>query len=54
LKKIYPEIEIMKINDKDVRDDEKSRIISKYFEKLINELRFKEFLDITYGKNFIK
>jgi hypothetical protein len=36
LKKIYPEIEVMKINYKDVRDFEKSRIISKYLEKLIN------------------
>jgi hypothetical protein len=44
----------MKINDIDVRNKEIERIISKYLEKLINELRFKEFLDISYGKNFIK
>jgi hypothetical protein len=61
LKKIFPEIkrdndyiEAMKINDIVVRNDEIRRIISKYSEKLINELRFNEFLDITYWKNFIK
>jgi hypothetical protein len=62
LKEIFPEIrrdndyiEVMKINDIVVRNDETRRkIIPKYLEKLINELRFKEFLDITYGKNFIK
>ncbi len=61
LKKIYPEIrrdnhyiEVMKINDINVRNDEIERIISKYLEKLTNELRFKEFLDITNAKNFIK
>ncbi len=59
LKKIFPEIRqyndyIMKINDTKVRNYEIKRIISKYLEKLINELRFKEFLDITSGKNFIK
>jgi hypothetical protein len=61
LKKIFPEIrqdnnyiKVMKINDIDVRKRKMRRIISKYLFKLINELRFKEFLDITYGKNFIK
>jgi hypothetical protein len=61
LKKIYPEIrrdndyiEVMKINDIDVREYEIRRIITKYLEKLISELRFKEFLDITFSKNFIK
>jgi hypothetical protein len=61
LKKIFPEIrrdndyiEVMNINDIDVRNREIIRIISKYLPKLINELRLKEFLDITYGKNFIK
>jgi hypothetical protein len=44
----------MKIKDIDVRNSEIKRIISKYLEKLLYELRFKEFLDITYGKNFIK
>jgi hypothetical protein len=44
----------MKINDIDVRNYEIRGIISKYLEKLINDLRFKEFLDITNGKNFIK
>jgi hypothetical protein len=45
----------MKINDIVVRSDEiRRRIITKYLEKLINELRFNEFLDITYWKNFIK
>jgi hypothetical protein len=37
-----------------VRNYEIERIISKYLEKLINELRFEEFLDITNAKNFIK
>jgi hypothetical protein len=61
LKKIFPEIrrdndyiEVLKINDLHVRNHEIKRIASKYLEKLINELRFKEFLDINYGKNFIK
>jgi hypothetical protein len=61
LETIFPEIrrdndyiEVMKIKDIVVRNSEIKRIISKYLEKLINELRFKEFLDITYGKNFIK
>ncbi len=61
LKTIFPEIrrdndyiKIMKIKDIEVRNYEIRRIISKYLEKLTNELRFEEFLDITYGKNFIK
>ncbi len=61
LKRIFPEIrrdndyiEIMKINDIKERNDEITTIIFKYLEKLINELRFKEFLDITYGENIIK
>jgi hypothetical protein len=55
LKNIYPEIiEVMKINDMVVRDIKFRRIISKYLIKLINELRFKEFLDITCGNDFIK
>jgi hypothetical protein len=61
LKKIYPEIshdndyiKVMKINDLKVRYYEIQKIIFKYLLKLINELRFKEFLDITYGKNLIK
>jgi hypothetical protein len=61
LRKIFPEIrrdnhyiEVMEIKDIDVRNNEIERIIFTYLEKLINELRFKEFLDITYGKNFIK
>jgi hypothetical protein len=61
LKTIFPEIrrdkdyiKVMKISDIEVRNDKIKRIISKCLEKLINELRFKEFLDITYGKNFIK
>jgi hypothetical protein len=37
-----------------VRYYEIQKIIFKYLLKLINELRFKEFLDITSGKNLIK
>jgi hypothetical protein len=44
----------MKINDIIMRNYEIERIISNYLEKLINELRFEEFLDITNAKNFIK
>jgi hypothetical protein len=61
LKNIFPEIiedndyiKAMKINDMVVRDIKFRRVISKYLLKLINELRFKEFLDITYGNDFIK
>jgi hypothetical protein len=61
LKNIFPEIiedndyiKVMKINDIIVRNYGKRRIALKYLSKLINELRFKEFLDITYGNNFIK
>jgi hypothetical protein len=61
LKKFFREIrrdndyiEAMKINDIKERNYEIRRITSKYLEKLINKLRFKEFLDITYGNKFIK
>jgi hypothetical protein len=61
LKTIFPEIrrdkdyiEVMKIKDIDVRNSNIRTIISKYLKKLLNELRFEEILDITYGKNFIK
>jgi hypothetical protein len=61
LKAIFPQmrqendyIEALKINNITVRNYAIRTIIPKYLEKLINELRFKEFLDITYGKNFIK
>jgi hypothetical protein len=61
LKNIYPEIvedndyiKAMKINDIIVRNNKLRRIFLKYFLKLINELRFKELLDITHGNNFIK
>jgi len=61
LEKIYTEmsqdndyIKVKKINDINVRRKQIKRVISKYLSKLINELRFKEFLDITYGNDFIK
>jgi hypothetical protein len=61
LKTIFPEIrrdndyiEVMKSKDIDVRNSKIRTIISKYLKKLFDELRFKEILEITYGKNFIK
>jgi hypothetical protein len=44
----------MKIKDIVVRNPKIRKIVFKYLEKLMNEFRFKEILDITYGKNFIK
>ncbi len=60
LKEIYPEIRrendfinALKIKDRLVRTFRLEEIISRYLEKLVNELRFEEFLDITYAKHFI-
>jgi hypothetical protein len=61
LKIIYPEIirdkdyiKVMKIHNIDVRNYQMVGIFYKYLDKLINELRFEQFLEITDGKNIIK
>jgi hypothetical protein len=61
LRKNFPEIKLdeeyingLKIKDKHMRDVKLYAVFRKYLEKLLNELRFEEFLDVTFGKDFIK